>query len=484
MSKHPTPLALSASSTNRLHPSVTVPSYDRSLLRPSVVHVGVGGFHRAHLATYIHELCDMGETEWAIRGAGVLPTDATMAEVLAAQDHLYTLITRGPDATDVDVIGSIVDYIHAAANPQTLIDAIASPTTQIVSLTVTEGGYPVDLAGDYLDTSPSAGRTSAFGILAAGLEQRRLNGGRPMTVLSCDNVIGNGGVARTATIGEAHRFGSDLVSWIETNVSFPNSMVDRITPATTDADRAWLADTRGLTDRWPVVTEPFRQWVIEDEFAGDRLPIDALDILATTDVEPYELMKLRLLNAGHSCLAYLASLDGIETVDAALAVDHLHSFTRSFLVREAQPVLPPIVGIDVDAYIDTLLARFANPNIGDQISRLCLDGTAKFPKFLLPTVRAQLAAGGPVGLSALALAGWCEYLTGPSGRLAADPLLDEAVHRAKKSQSEPTAFLEFPEVFDDDLIRNEPFVAAFTDALGLIRERGVPSAIEAALQEG
>lgn len=485
MPDHPTPSPLTASSLTQLHPSVTAPTYDRAFLRPAIVHLGVGGFHRAHLATYVHELCEQGRDDWAIRGAGVLPTDATMAEVLRAQDHLYTLITRGPDTIEVDVIGSIVDYIHATPDPASLIAAIAEPTTQIVSLTVTEGGYPVDdLTGAHVVDSPNAGPGSAFGLLVAGLEQRRLAGGTPLTVLSCDNVIGNGGVARAATIGEAHRFGSGLVSWIEQNVSFPNSMVDRITPATADTDREWLAATRGIADRWPVVTEPFRQWVIEDEFAGDRLPIDQLDVLATADVEPYELMKLRLLNASHSCLAYLSALDGIETVDAALSAQHIRTFTHSFLVSEAQPVLPEIVGIDVDAYIGTLMERFANPSIGDQISRLCLDGTAKFPKFLLPTVRAQLAAGGPVALSALALAGWCEYLTGPSGGLAGDPLLDEAVHQAKRSQPDPAAFLDFPEVFGDDLPGAPRFVAAFTTALGLIRERGVASAIDAALEEG
>ena len=485
MRDHPSPSPLTASSLTQLHPSVTVPTYDRRSLRPAIVHLGVGGFHRAHLATYVHELCEQGRSDWAIRGAGVLPTDAAMAEVLAAQDHLYTLITRGPDTIEVDVIGSIVDYLHATPDPAALVEAIAAPTTQIVSLTVTEGGYPVDdLTGAHLADSPNAGAASAFGLLVAALERRRLADGGPLTVLSCDNVIGNGGVARTATIGEAHRIGPDLVAWIEQNISFPNSMVDRITPATTDSDREWLTTTRGIVDRWPVVTEPFRQWVIEDDFAGDRLPIEQLDVLATSDVEPYELMKLRLLNASHSCLAYLSALDGIETVDAALAAPHIRAFTQSFLVREAQPVLPPIVGIDVDAYIGTLLERFANPSIGDQISRLCLDGTAKFPKFLLPTVRAQLAAGGAVDLSALALAGWCEYLTGPSGGLAGDPQLDEAIQQAKRSQADPTAFLDFPEVFGADLPADQRFVDAFDRSLRLIRERGVPSAIDAALEEG
>lgn len=463
---------------------VAVPNYDRNALRAGIVHLGVGGFHRAHLATYVDEICRQGNTDWAIRGAGVLPHDAHMADALGSQDHLYTLITRGPAATEVSVIGSIVDYIHAAPDATALIEAIAADDTQIVSLTVTEGGYPVDdTTGAYVADSPNAGPASAFGILAAGLAKRRANGGRPLTVLSCDNVIGNGHVAQAAALGEADRLGDGLADWVAQTITFPNSMVDRITPATTDGDRAWLAEATGITDRWPVVTEPFRQWVIEDEFAADRLPVDDLDIITTTDVEPYELMKLRLLNAGHSCLAYLAALDGIDTVDEALAAPYMHTFTASFLAREAQPVLPPIAGVDVDRYIETLLERFSNPNIGDQISRLCLDGTAKFPKFLLPTVRRQLAQSGSVALSALALAGWCEYLRRPVDSLASDPLLGKAVEHARRSENNPAAFLMFHEVFGEDLSADPHFVRAFTSALADLRDSGVPSAIGTALQE-
>ena len=399
---------------------VSTPQYDARQLRRSIVHLGVGGFHRAHLATYVHELGQAGCTDWGIVGAGVLPTDAAMARALGEQDNLYTLMTRGPDATTLEVIGSIVDFIHAAPNtPNTtvLVDAIADPSTQIVSLTVTEGGYPVDdLTRAYLPTSATAGPTSAFGIIAAGLAKRRDRGLGGFTVISCDNIIGNGSVARTATLGEADRLGDGLVDWIEQSVAFPNSMVDRITPATTDAHRAWLADTLGLTDLWPVVTEPFRQWVIEDHFAADRLPLEDLDVIVTADVEPYELMKLRLLNATHSCVAYLAALHGVVTVDAAFADRGLHEFAVRFLADEARPTVPAVVGVDLAEYTKSLIERFANPNIGDQIARLCLDGSAKFPKFLLPTVRIQLDQDGPIQLSALALAGWCRVPHQAKGR--------------------------------------------------------------------
>ncbi|MGI9605634.1 MAG: mannitol dehydrogenase family protein [Acidimicrobiales bacterium] len=484
MSAEPHGVLLQSAALQSLDPSIRVPSYDRSRLRPGIVHIGVGGFHRAHLATYVDELCRSGHLDWAITGAGILPHDRAMADALGAQDCLYSLITRGPATTHVDVIGSIVDYIHAAGSADSLITTIANTSTQIVSLTVTEGGYPIDdLSGSYLPESSTAGPASAFGIIAAGLARRRERGAGGITVLSCDNILSNGDAARASTLGEAERLSPGLAEWIASSTAFPNSMVDRITPATTEGDRAWLAETLGLIDRWPVVTEPFRQWVIEDTFAADRLPIEELDVLGTTDVEPYELMKLRLLNASHSCLAYLAAIADIETVDAAMTDPEIRTFVTEFLDREAGPVLPPVQGIDLEAYKRSLVDRFSNPAIGDQIARLCLDGSAKFPKFLLPTVRAQLAAGGSVALSALALAGWCEYLTGPSDGLASDPLLGRAVALAEGSQGDPRAFLAFDEVFGADLPATPRFVEAFVRALSHLRSHGVPSAIRATLQE-
>lgn len=472
---------------------VVVPGYGRSALRPSIVHIGVGGFHRAHLATYVDELCAAGNDQWSIVGAGVMEGDALMARILKEQDYLYTLITRdsagGVPEVDVQVIGSLTDYIHAVTDQQRLIDAIAAPSTQIVSLTVTEGGYPVDdQTGQYLPDSPNAGPDSAFGLIAAGLDQRRMASGAPITIMSCDNIMSNGKVAHAAAVGEAARFDAELTAWIERAVSFPNSMVDRITPSTADSDRAWLEANHQIADQWPVVTEPFRQWVIEDRFSGDRLPLEDLDVIVTSDVEPYEFMKLRLLNAGHSCLAYLAALDGIETVDAAMAEPAIRQYLDAFLHREAKVVLPDVAGIDIDDYIASLITRFSNEAIGDQISRLCLDGSAKFPKFLMPTVQAQIAAGGPVALSALALAGWCQYLGGVDdhGRpisLSADPLLEQAVAAAQKSVDDPSAFLKFAAVFPEDVTSSSDFVTHFSASLQELRGNGMRAAISAAMND-
>jgi mannitol 2-dehydrogenase len=470
---------LGTDSVAKLDSRIAVPTYDRAALTPGIVHIGVGGFHRAHLATYCDELATAGQSDWAITGSGVMAADAGMAEVLAAQDGLYSLVTRSEHETRVQIIGSIVDYVFAAADIEPLVRRIADPATRIVSLTVTEGGYPVN--EDTRDFDPNqapAGPNSAFGVIVAALQRRRDRGVGPLTVMSCDNVIENGNVARLAVLGVAAQLDQGLANWIEATVTFPNGMVDRITPATTDADRVFLADQYGLEDGWPVVTEPFRQWVIEDSFVAGRPPWEDLDITVTSDVEPYELMKLRLLNAGHSTMAYLAALAGIDLVDEAMGEPMISRYLSSFLESEAGPVLPDIPGIDVPSYQASLIERFSNPAIGDQISRLCLDGSAKWPKFLMPTIRNELRAGGPVQLSALALAGWCQYLLGVADDgskivHASDPDLDTARAFAQKSLAEPGDFLGYTRVFGDDLPLDDRFRTAFVDAVWKLRSDGV-----------
>ena len=477
-------MKLTPATLDQLDRRVTIPTYARDALARSIVHIGVGGFHRAHLATYADELAAAGDTDWGIVGAGVLAHDRAMADALGPQACLYTLVTRGEGGAQARVIGSIVDYVLAHPDPAPLVDCIADRATRIVSLTVTEGGYPVDDdTGEFDAASPNAGRHSAFAAIVLGLRRRQEDGLGPVTVLSCDNVIGNGRVARTSMLGVASQVDPDLVDWIRDYVSFPNSMVDRITPRTTDRDRAWLAKEFGVEDRWPVMTEPFRQWVVEDNFIAGRPPFEDLDIIITEDVEPYELFKLRLLNAGHSCLAYLARLLEIERVDQVMAESRFAAFLKVFLDEEAGPMVPRAPGIDLEEYKRLLVQRFSNPAIGDQVDRLCLDGSAKFPKFLLPTVRAQLAAGGPIRLSTLALAGWCAYLMGraESGKPiepASDPRLYEAQGHARASVDDPAAFLSFRAVFGDDLPQSARFVAAFSDALQSLRDQGVRPTVD------
>jgi mannitol 2-dehydrogenase len=471
-------IELSGADLQRLDPRVAIPRYDRGALARSIVHIGVGGFHRAHQAVYLDDLCGQGQTGWSITGAGVLPADAAMAAALRPQDHLYTLMTRDRHGTNVRVIGSLVDYVLATPGLDPLVARLAAPETRIVSLTITEGGYPVDEAtGEFL-APPADALPAAFEALARGFQVRRQAGLGGFTVLSCDNIMGNGHTARTATLGVCAMVEPGLDDWVAGNASFPNGMVDRITPQTAEADRESLAREYGLRDRWPVVAETFIQWVIEDDFAYGRPPYEDAGVLITHDVRPYETLKLRVLNAGHSTTTYMAALVGHTYIHEIMADPLLARFMERFHDDEVTPSLPPVAGIDVEEYKRVVAERFANPEVRDQVSRVCLDGSSKFPKFLIPTIESQLDKGGPVRLSALALAGWCQYLLGrdEQGRdivLAADPRLALARSHAEASRSDPAAFLSFAEVFPARLRDDRVFRPAFVEALSSIREEGV-----------
>ena len=468
---------LTPQTLGELDARISVPTYDRARLVPRIVHIGLGGFHRSHQAAYLDDLCERGRSDWAIVGAGVMPGDSHIYEALQPQDYLYCLLTADGRSAHLRVIGSIVDYVLAVPSTEPLVAAVADPRTRIVSLTVTEGGYPVSDAGNYVvpagDSAPPA-----FEAIARGLRRRRDNGLPGVAVMSCDNIVHNGAVARVAVLGAADGLEPGLADWIEQNVTFPSSMVDRITPATTAEDRGQLAHEYGVADRWPVVAETFTQWVIEDDFPQGRPPWEDAGVLLTDDVEPYEQLKLRVLNAGHSCLAYLAALAGHTYVHEVVADEPFREYLRRFFEEEAAPALPPIPGVDVPQYERQVVDRFSNPRIRDTVSRLCLDGTAKFPKFLVPTIEAQLDSGGSVRWSALALAGWCQYLLGRDDQgkpltVAADPNASAATHFAEQSLQDPRAFLGLAGVFGSRLPREPDFVSAFTEALGSIREQGV-----------
>ncbi len=480
---------LNQTTLGQITDDIAVPEYDRSALARSIVHIGVGGFHRAHLAVYVDELARKGHTDWGIVGSGVMAGDARMRDALQAQDMLFTVVARGADELDMAVIGSHLDYVLAADDPQPLIDLIAADSTEIVSLTVTEGGYPVDDATGAFDaTSPNAAPGSAFSAMIGGLKARMDAGGKPLTIMSCDNVMGNGDVAKLSVTTMAAAHGDAFVSWINEHVSFPNSMVDRITPATTENDIAWLADTHGLVDQWPVVCEPFIQWVIEDNYAGARPPWEELDVIITNDVRPYEHMKLQLLNAGHAVLGFAGHLFEIELAHDGMADPDVLCFIEAFLHREAKTSLHPVDGMDFDTYIDSLLKRFANPEVKDQILRLGMDGTSRLPKFILPTLRTHLANGGPTEMTALFLATWCQALTGVSDagnpiEYGPDPLLEDAKAAAQASFDNPAAFLELAPIFDG-IRDNEAFAEQFADALTNIRAHGLRAAIQSAVATG
>jgi mannitol 2-dehydrogenase len=341
---------------------VAIPAYDRGEMTVGVVHIGVGGFHRSHQAMYHDRLMNAGEAlDWAICGVGVMPADRRMKEVLDAQDGLYTLVLKHADGTcEPRVIGSIAEYLFAPEDPEAVVERMAAETTGIVSLTVTEGGYELPADGP---------APTAFGLIADALRRRRERGTGPLTVMSCDNIPRNGDLTGRVLTAVARRRDPGLAEWIEAHAGFPSSMVDRITPATTDADRAGLRDRLGIEDRWPVVCEPYAQWVLEDAFAAGRPPYERASVQLVDDVEPYELMKLRLLNASHQALCYFAHPAGYRLVHEG-AQDPLFSrFLCGYMDEEGTPTLPPVPGVDLDAYKRTLIERFANPEVRDTIAR-------------------------------------------------------------------------------------------------------------------
>jgi mannitol 2-dehydrogenase len=453
---------------------VPVPTYDRDRLAPHIVHVGVGGFHRAHLALYAHELaCEGGD--WGIVGLGLLAQDATMAAALGAQDHLYTLIEKGNGPPSAAVIGSIVGYVHAPGDHDAAVaELVASPATSILSLTVTEAGYAEPSA-----EQAASGAGATFDRIAAALAVRRERAAGPLTILSCDNLPGNGDAARRATLAAAARTDAMLGAWVQENCTFPNSMVDRITPVTADADRKWLHDSLGIDDRWPVVAEPFRQWVMEDDFAGGRPPWEDVGALFTNRIHDWELYKLRLLNAGHSYIAYLSALAGVTFVHEAMAIPAVRTFLGDVLHNEAMPTLREIPGHPREHYIASVLERFANSGVHDQIARVCADGSAKFPAFVVPTIVRQLELNGPVERATTALAGWARYLAvvDPASQ-AFDSSADVARRYAANAVADPIAFLEFDAVFPPALRASRRFRAEFSAAYRRIAENGPIAAMQ------
>jgi mannitol 2-dehydrogenase len=437
--------------------------------------VGVGGFHRAHLAVYVHQLASAGG-DWGIVGLGLLANDAEMAAALRPQDHLYTLIEKGSGGPAAQVIGSITGFVHAPnGHDSAASELIAARGTSILSLTITEAGY-----AERSSAQSGAGGSTTFDRIATALALRRDRTAGPITILSCDNLPGNGQAARAATLSAAARLDAALPAWVEKHCTFPNSIVDRITPATSDEDRRWLRNSAGIIDRWPVVAEPFRQWVMEDDFAGDRPSWEDAGALFTDRIHDWERYKLRMLNAGHSCIAYLSALAGITFVHEAMAVAAVRAFLDGLLRDEAMPTLVEIPGHPREEYAASVLERFANAGVRDQIARVCLDGSAKFPAFLIPTIERQLETGGPIERSAMALAGWARYLgvVDPE-RQSFDADGDAARRYAAEALADPVTFLAYEPVFPSAVRSSQRFRSAFVTGYERIAELGPIAAIGA-----
>ena len=485
---------LSAAALAQMPPGIAVPTYRRSDLSPGIVHFGVGNFHRAHQAVYLDELFAAGlDHDWAIVGAGVRDADVVVREKLGAQDWLTTVVAQEAHATNVRVTGPMIDFVRpfdVAAN----LDMLSRPQVRIVSMTVTEGGYYISPATQKFDArhpdiEADARRIDApktvFGLIAAGLKRRRAAGVAPFTVMSCDNIPGNGHVSENAVAGLAELADPELARWIRANVAFPNSMVDRITPATTDRERAILRDNYGVEDEWPVFCEEFRQWVVEDKFPAGRPALEKVGVTFTSDVAPYEFMKIRILNGGHAAIAYPAGLLDIHFAHEAMEDAQISAFLEALTKREILSVVPPPPQVDLEAYRAKVAQRFANPKIGDTITRLCLDGSNRQPKFILPTAAARLKAGAGVKGLALVSAMWCRYCYGETegGKTIPpnDPSWERLQAAAKPARADPAAFLALRDIFGD-LAQNPAYVSAFSGALSSLWARGVRTTLAEYLQ--
>lgn len=477
-------MTLSNATLATLPAGVSAPGYDRALLTPGIIHIGCGNFHRAHMAVYLDDLFATGQShDWAIKGAGVRDGDARMHQTLAAQDYLYSVIELAPGANSARVIGAMTDFVPVAHDNGPLIAAMADPNIRIVSLTVTEGGYFIDPATAAFNPNhpdvlhdgsfPDRPRT-AFGAIVAALRIRRGAGTAPFTVMCCDNLPHNGKVTASAVVGVARLSDPELADWIASHVAFPNSMVDRITPATGPREID-MASRLGLADAAPVTCEPYRQWVMEDNFSAGRPALEKVGVVFTDRVDAFETMKIRILNGGHAIIAYPGGLADIEYVHEAMASDRIRAFLDAILTREVLPIVPPVPGVDLSDYKALIIDRFSNPMIADTVRRLCHDGSNRQPKFIVPSIRDGLAQGRDVTGLILLSALWCRYCAGTTenGTPIApnDPNWHMLTARAADARLRPQAWLEMTDVYGP-LGQDPRFATPFAKALKDIWTRG------------
>ncbi|MDH6267447.1 mannitol 2-dehydrogenase [Rhizobium sp. SG_E_25_P2] len=484
---------LSLANLDALSAQAGVPRYRRDDLSAGIVHFGVGNFHRAHMAVYLHELMNEGKAlDFAIIGAGVMASDAKMKATLQAQDYLTTVVEQDVNRSAATITGPMIDIITAPDFAR-IIDTLADPKIRIVSMTITEGGYFIDPATGKFDPKHPAIVADAadpdhpktvFGLIIAGLKARRAKNIPPFTVMCCDNIPGNGEVTEATVTGLAKLSNPDFAHWIHENVAFPNSMVDRITPATGQREIDIARDAYRIEDGWPVFCEEFKQWVMEDNFPLGRPAFEDVGATFVPDVAPYELMKLRILNGGHAAIAYPAALMDIHFVHEAMENELIRAFLAKLEHDEIIPVVPPVPNTSLSDYFDLIERRFANPKIGDTIPRLAQDGSNRQPKFILPSTSDRLTKGLDVVGLALVSALWCRYFEGLSDSGKAIVFNDASADRlqaaALASRQDPKAFLALGDIFGDVGV-NPQFVARFGTALASLRDRGTAATLTAYL---
>jgi len=459
-SQHGAGVELSLKNLHQLPADVGRPQYQRSDISPGILHFGVGNFHRAHLAVYLDDLFNQGlNKDWGIIGAGVMAHDAAMRDRLKGQDYLTTIVEQDSGLSHARVTGAMIDFV-APDDWDGLLQWLSDPRIRIVSLTITEGGYFIDPVLGKFDAAhasiaydgqhPDRPKT-VFGILVAGLKQRKAKGLAPFTIMSCDNVPHNGAVTRNAVVGVAQLSDPALADWIASHVAFPNAMVDRITPATTDRERTLATSKFGIKDSSPVFCEEFKQWVLEDHFPLGRPEFDKVGATFVKDVSPFETMKIRILNGGHAIIAYSAGLLDVHYVHEAME----HKLVRDFLIKIEQdeiiPIVPPVPDTDLQDYFKLIVRRFSNPAIGDTIRRLCLDGSNRQPKFIVPSIADAIKAGRSFTGLALESALWCRYCYGvtESGAVieANDPNWDQLQKRAQSARQHSAEWLAMDDVY-------------------------------------
>lgn len=448
------PVALSNATLGQLPDNIARPTYDRAKLTAGIVHIGLGNFHRGHQAWYLHALMQQGLAhDWAIVGAGVRPGDAVQREKLCKQDYLTTLIALDPAKTTAEVIGSMIDFVPVADDNAALIAQMARPDIRLVSLTVTEGGYYTDPATKGFDATHSDiihdaqhrdKPVTAFGAMIAALKQRRASGHGPFTCMSCDNVQGNGAILRQTVVSLAQLSDADLADWIDTQCSFPNSMVDCIVPAT-GPNELELVRLMGIDDRSPVTHETFRQWVIEDDFCAGRPDWDKVGATFTDDVHDFEAMKIRVLNGGHQIVANAGELLSLQTIADCMANHTVRAFFEKVARREILPYLKPVPGMELEAYVNLISARFSNPRIVDTTRRVAFDGASRHPGFVIPSIVDGLHAGTDVTGLALVEALWARMCAGTreDGSVIPpnDPFWDDLQRNALAAREDPMIWL-------------------------------------------
>lgn len=486
-------IKLTDSNLNSLPAGVLKPEYDRSALTPGIVHIGLGNFHRAHQAWYLHRLMQKGlNQDWAIVGAGVRPNDEMMRQKLKDQNYLTTLIELDPSQQTVEVCGAMIDYIPVVNGNALLIEKLADPAIRIVSLTVTEGGYYIDPVSKAFNSnhpdiqhdveSPEAPVT-AFGAIIAALKIRREKGLGPLTCMSCDNLQGNGNILRQTIVSLAKLSDGDLADWINESCTFPNSMVDCIVPATGDKERA-LVQEIGIEDSAPVTHEGFRQWVIEDAFCAGRPDWDQVGVSFSDNVHGYELQKIRILNAGHQFIANVAEVMGLETISEAMSNDLIRAMFQKIEMTEVVPHIVPVPGMTPEQYVDLVERRFSNPKIVDTVRRVAFDGSSRHPGFVLPTVQDGLREGKSVEGLAFVEAAWARMCEGTrdDGTLIEpnDPQWHSLSDKALQAKSHSGVWLEMRDIYGD-LADDQRFSDAFDRWLNCMYQDGMEAALKAYL---